>query len=159
MTEGGHATHHHEHHKTPRGSPGSTKAKLREETLKQWNSSVKVPFEKLNAASVGAGTSRPRIVSTNMVPVKGIRRKPAADPNIFLQAGKTEKRTMPCVMTCSRATWNPCKVVNKKAYEDGFCTTDELTKLMGYQPGSLKAGTLVRYKKKMLGNAFHYQLM
>jgi hypothetical protein len=132
------------------------KAKLREETLKQWNSLVRVPFEKLNAASVGASTSRPRMVSTNMVPVRGIRRKPTADPNIFLQAGKTEKRTMPCVMTCPRATWNPCRVVDKKTYEDRFCTRDELTRLMGYQLGSLKVTTPDRDKEKMLGNAFQF---
>jgi hypothetical protein len=88
------------------------KSKLREETLKQWNSLVKVPFERLNAASVRASTSRPRMVNTNMVPVKGIIKKPVADPHIFLQAGKTEQGTMLCVMTCPRATWNPCKVMD-----------------------------------------------
>ena len=85
------------------------------------------------------------MVSTNTVPVKAIRKKPAADSNIFLEAGKTESRTMPCV-------------VDKRTYGDRFCTTDELTRLMGYQLGSLKADTHDRDKEKMRGNAFHYQL-
>lgn len=64
------------------------KSKMREETLAKWNSLVPVDFAKLNAASVGAGTSRPRMVSTNMVSVPEIRKKPSADPNIFLQHNK-----------------------------------------------------------------------
>ena len=62
---------------------------MREETLAKWNSMVPVDFAKLNAASVDTGTSRPRMASTNMVSVPEIRKKPAADPNIFLQHGKT----------------------------------------------------------------------
>ena len=135
------------------------KSKLKEETLLQWNALVQVPFEKLNAASVGAATSRPRMVSTNITAVKEVRRKPSADPNIFLESSKTECRTMPCVMTCPRATWNPLKVTDKQTYQERFASPDELMKLMGYQLGSLKSGTSDREKEKMLGNAFHYQLI
>ena len=135
------------------------KSKLKEETLSQWNALVQVPLEKSNAASVGAATGRPRMVSTNITAVKEVRRKPAADPNIFLESGKTESRTMPCVMTCPRATWNPLKVTDKQTYQERFATPDELLKLMGYQLGSLKSATSDREKEKMLGNAFHYQLI
>ena len=135
------------------------KSRLKEATLKTWNEMVQVPFEKLNAASVGAPTSRPRMVSTNITSVKDIRRKPTADPNIFLGSGKTESRTIPCVMTCPRQTWNPIKVTDKQSYQERFASTDELTKLMGYQLGALKSGTPDKVKEKMLGNAFHYQLI
>ena len=59
------------------------------------NSMVPVPFKKLNAASVGAATSRPRMVSTNMMSVAEILKKPGADPNIFLEKGNTDRKTMP----------------------------------------------------------------
>ena len=99
------------------------------------------------------------MVSTNMVSVSEIRKKPAADPNIFLQQGKTESRTMPCVMTCPRATWNPVMVTGRKSYEERFASADELMGLMGYQPGALKRGTPDKEKEKMMGNAFHYQFI
>ena len=117
------------------------KSKLKGATLEQWNSLVETRFEKLNAASVGAGTSKPRMASTNMVSVQGIKREPSADPNIFLEAGETEGRTMPCVVTCPRATWDPLRMVDKLTHEGRFCSTDKLTRLMGYQLGPLEAGT------------------
>ena len=132
------------------------KSKMREETLAKWNSMVPVDFAKLNAASVGAGISRPRMVSTDMVPVPEIRQKPTADPNIFLQYGKTDSRTMPCAMTCPRGAWNPVMVTNRKSYDERFASTDELMGLMGYQPGALKQATPDKEKEKMMGNAFHY---
>ena len=57
----------------------------------------------------------------------------------------------------SKSTWNPLKVTDKQTYQERFASPDELMKLMGYQLGSLKSGTSDREKKKMLGNAFHYQ--
>ena len=120
------------------------KTKLREETLSAWNSMVPVAFRKLNAASVGAATSRPRMVSTNMVSVAEIRKKPGADPNILLEKGKTDRRTMPCVMTCPKATWAPLRVTDRVTYEERFATNAELMKLMGYQPGALRSGTADR---------------
>ena len=135
------------------------KSRMREETLAKWNSMVPVDFAKLNAASVGAAISRPRMVSTNMVSMPEIRKKPTADPNIFLLHGKTDSRTMPCVMTCPRATWNPVMVTDRKSYGERFASTDELMGLMGYQPGALKKATPDKEKEKMMGNAFHYQLV
>ena len=80
------------------------KSKLREETLVAWNSTVPVQFRKPNAASVRTATSRPKMISTDMVSVAENRKKLGVDPNMFLEKGKTDRRTMPCVMTCPRVT-------------------------------------------------------
>ena len=63
------------------------------------------------------------------------------------------------MITCPRATWAPLKVIDRASYEERFATNDELMKLMGYQTGALKTGTSDQDMEKMMGNAFHYQLI
>lgn len=50
-------------------------------------------------------------------------------------------------------------MIDKASYEERFATNDELMRLMGYQPGALKAGTPDKDMEKMMGNAFHYRLI